>query len=171
LVDGSPVTTLKRRFDTDASLDAMVTDLVAGLSRRRSGERDASDREMELGLRVPAFVTHWVVAALRWADRCGLLPRRAIDGACAAGEACQIGLDLGCTCASEGLPCAISGFPLCGGACPSAGDCRSVSTPDGEGCLCQPAGSTCLDSSPTCGGTCPPGQTCTSSFGGLCLCG
>jgi hypothetical protein len=102
---------------------------------------------------------------------CGSASFPECDGACAAGEACQIGLDLGCTCASEGLPCAISGFPVCGGACPGAGDCRSVSTPDGEGCLCQPAGSTCLDSSPTCGGTCPPGQSCTSSFGGLCLCG
>lgn len=80
LVDGSPVTTLKRRFDTDANLDAMVTDLVAGLGRRRSGQRDTSDREMELGLRVPAFVTHWVVSALRWADSWGLLPRKAIDG-------------------------------------------------------------------------------------------
>lgn len=79
LVDGAPVTTLKRRFDTDPSLDAMVADLLARLNRRRGGERTLSDKEMELGLRVPAFVTRSIVAVLRWVDAWGVLTRAMID--------------------------------------------------------------------------------------------
>ena len=102
---------------------------------------------------------------------CGSASFPECDGACGPDEACQVALDLGCTCTPEGFPCAIASFPTCGGVCPDGDECRGVSSPDGEGCLCQPAGSTCLDSSPACGGTCPPGQTCTPFGGGLCLCG
>jgi hypothetical protein len=79
LVDGAPVVTVKRRFDTDDSLDGMVEDLLGKLSTRRRGERTVSDKEMELGLRVPAFVTRFVVRMLRWADSLGLLTRGMID--------------------------------------------------------------------------------------------
>jgi hypothetical protein len=45
-----------------------------------------------------------------------------------------------------------------------------VSTPDGDGCICVPAGSTCHQT-PACGGTCPAGQSCLQSgIPGLCLC-
>lgn len=79
MADGAPVLTVKRRFDTDSDLNSTVDGIQAKLTRQRRGERTLSDKEMELGLRVPAFVTRFVVSALRWADAWGLLTRAMID--------------------------------------------------------------------------------------------
>lgn len=103
---------------------------------------------------------------------CGSTSFPQCDGVCAPDEACQVSLTLGCTCTFQGLPCAVSGFPSCGGICPDASDgCVAVSTPDGDGCICVPVGSTCYATYLACGGTCPGGQTC-GPYGipGLCAC-
>jgi hypothetical protein len=105
------------------------------------------------------------------ATPCGSASFPECDGACPEDRACVASSNLQCTCdAVSTLPCEFSGFPLCGGDCAAGVVCRSVSTPDGSGCVCQPIGSTCLDGSPVCNGTCPGGQTCFS-IAGICLCG
>ena len=96
----------------------------------------------------------------------------ACDGACGPDEACATSLTFGCTCEFQGLPCGID-YPTCNGICANAGDdCVPVSTPDGNGCICVPPGSTChLSPFPQCGGTCPVGQVCGPGFApGLCAC-
>jgi hypothetical protein len=100
---------------------------------------------------------------------CGSASFPSCDGACGPGEACQVGVGLDCVCQFEGVPCEISGFPTCGGQCEVGDECVPLSTPDGEGCICVPEGSTCHGTYPMCNGTCPPGQTCFDF--GFFLCG
>jgi hypothetical protein len=60
-----------------------------------------------------------------------------------------------------GLPtCASSGFPTCGGTCPSGETCL----PDGFSSVCHCIGPTmpCGQTNPTCNGECPAGEACVS---------
>jgi hypothetical protein len=77
--DDAPVITVKRRFDPGESLDEMVDGLHAGLSSGRSGRKSASDREVDLLLRLPVFVTRALFWLVQRADALGLLPRAMID--------------------------------------------------------------------------------------------
>jgi hypothetical protein len=80
IVDGSPLLTVKRRFRPDEeSLDQMVDAVYEQLRARRSGQRDASDREMGLLLRLPGFAVKAALFLARRADDLGLLPRSMID--------------------------------------------------------------------------------------------
>ena len=101
---------------------------------------------------------------------CGSASFPQCDGACPPDQACLPSLTLGCTCDFQGVPCAISGYPSCGGVCAGGDDCVGVSTPDGDGCLCVPHGSTCWQTYPACGGTCPTGTCGPSGIPGLCSC-
>ena len=54
--DGSPMLTVKRRFEpTRESLDEMVDAIYARLRAGRAGKKTASDKEMGLLLRLPGF--------------------------------------------------------------------------------------------------------------------
>jgi hypothetical protein len=101
---------------------------------------------------------------------CGSTAFPQCDGACGPGEACGPSLTLGCTCQFQGFPCAIT-FPQCGGACQAGLECAGpFVTPDGNGCLCVPEGSTChltCDPGPE---SCPVGMSCLPLVGGLCGC-
>ncbi len=80
IVDGSPLLTVKRRFrPADESLDEMVDAVYDQLLARRSGRRNASDREMGLLLRLPGFAVKAALFVARRADDLGLLPRSMID--------------------------------------------------------------------------------------------
>lgn len=80
IVDGSPMLTIKRRFQPRAeSLDEMVDAIYEQLGRGRRGEETRSDKEMKLALRLPGFVIKAVMALMRGADSLGLLPRSMID--------------------------------------------------------------------------------------------
>ena len=79
LEDGSPLVTVKRRFDQDASLDAMCEGIHARLSRRRGGAKTTSDNEMSLALRLPPSLIRLAVWALHKTNQLGLLPKKMID--------------------------------------------------------------------------------------------
>ena len=58
----------------------MVDGIHARLTRRRGGERNASDKEMSLAMRLPAPLIRLAVGALHQANQLGLLPKSMIDG-------------------------------------------------------------------------------------------
>jgi hypothetical protein len=78
--DESPILTVKRRFDPDESLDAMVDRLHDELGGARRGRRGAADREVDWLLALPAPLTSALVGAVQWADSLGLLPRALLNG-------------------------------------------------------------------------------------------
>jgi len=80
IVDGSPVITLKHRFDADEGLASMADRLLEELHARRRGRESRADKEVNLAIRLPGFVLRGLLAALRGADYLGLLPRSVIDG-------------------------------------------------------------------------------------------
>ncbi len=78
--DGSPMLTIKRRFDpTTESLDEMVDAIYDRLNASRAGRETTSDKEMGLMVRLPGIVIAALMMVLRSADRLGLLPRRMIE--------------------------------------------------------------------------------------------
>ena len=78
--DGSPMLTVKRRFEpTRESLDAMVDAIYDRLRASRAGKKTASDNEMALLLRLPGFVIRFLLWLARKGDDLGLLPRSMID--------------------------------------------------------------------------------------------
>jgi len=79
LKDGSPLVTVKRRFDQDGSLEEMIDGIHGELSRRRGGGKTRSDSEMSIALRLPPFLIKIGVALLHHANQLGLLPKSMID--------------------------------------------------------------------------------------------
>ena len=80
IADGSPLLILKRRCDPEhESLDDLVDDVYASLGRARGGETLTSDREAAALLRLPPFLTGWLVRGGDLLDRFGLLPRALIE--------------------------------------------------------------------------------------------
>jgi pyruvate/2-oxoglutarate dehydrogenase complex dihydrolipoamide acyltransferase (E2) component len=80
IVDGSPLLTVKRRFHPEReSLEEMVDGVYESLARRRGGERDQSDREVGLLLRLPPFVVKPILFLNDKLDDWGLLPRSMLD--------------------------------------------------------------------------------------------
>jgi hypothetical protein len=78
--DGSPMLTIKRRFDpANESLDEMVDAIYDRLSAGRAGRKTTSDKEMGLMVRLPGFVIGALMMLVRAADRLGLLPRGMIE--------------------------------------------------------------------------------------------
>ena len=78
--DGSPMLTVKRRFEpTRESLDAMVDAIYDRLRAGRAGRKTTSDKEMGLLLRLPGFVIRFLLWLARRGDDLGLLPRGMID--------------------------------------------------------------------------------------------
>lgn len=73
------VTTVKRRFPAEESLDEMVAALRGEIRMGRSDHRSASDREMDLLLSLPPALIRLAVGLARRADALGMLPRRMID--------------------------------------------------------------------------------------------
>jgi len=78
--DGSPLITVKRRFEpAHESLDQML-DGVYGLIRPAPTERKSiSDKQLHVRLRLPGFVIRATVGVLRFADCFGLVPRGMIE--------------------------------------------------------------------------------------------
>lgn len=78
--DGSPLITVKRRFQPDSeSLEEMVDAIHDRLAQGRSGRQTTSDKEMGLMLRLPGPAIQALMAVVRAGDRLGLLPRSMID--------------------------------------------------------------------------------------------
>ena len=79
LEDGSPLVTVKRRFDQDQSIEDMCDGVHARLSSRRGGSKTTSDSEMSLALRLPPSLIRLAVAVMHQANQLGLLPKKMID--------------------------------------------------------------------------------------------
>ena len=77
--DGSPVLTLKHRFDPEEGLNEMVDRLLDELHARRGGQESLADKEVNLAMRLPGFLLRGLVASLRAANFVGLLPRSTIE--------------------------------------------------------------------------------------------
>jgi hypothetical protein len=78
--DDAPLVTIKRRFDQDGSLAEMVDAILDRIGAGRRGARAASDREIDVLLRLPAPLIRLVVRLGRAADGLGWLPRSMIEG-------------------------------------------------------------------------------------------
>jgi hypothetical protein len=80
ITDGSPMLTVKRRFQpTRESLDEMVDAIYERLRAGRAGRKTTSDKEMGLLLRLPGPAIRVALWLARIGDRLGLLPRSMID--------------------------------------------------------------------------------------------
>jgi len=78
--DGSPMLTVKRRFEpARESLDQMVDAVYDRLQAGRAGRKTTSDKEMGLLLRLPGFAIRIALWFARKGDDLGLLPRSMID--------------------------------------------------------------------------------------------
>ena len=82
IIDGSPVITLKHRFDPEEDIDAMAARLLKELHARRRGRgrETTADKEVNLAIRLPGFVLRGLMALLQAADYVGLLPASMIEG-------------------------------------------------------------------------------------------
>ena len=80
IADGARMITIKYRFEPETeSLDEMVDNIYGRLRPARAGVQSTADKETGLLLRLPVFLTSWLVRANDWLDRLGLLPRAMID--------------------------------------------------------------------------------------------
>jgi len=79
LLDGSPVLTIKRRFDREERLIAMVDSFREELGARRRGKLSTADKEMNLALRVPGFLIRAGLALISLANHFGLMPKQMVD--------------------------------------------------------------------------------------------
>jgi hypothetical protein len=80
IADGARMLTIKRRFEPEReSLDEMVDGIYARLRPARAGVESTSDKETNLLLRLPVFLTSLLVRAADWLDHFGLLPRAMIE--------------------------------------------------------------------------------------------
>ena len=78
--DGSPMITVKRRFESETeSLEEMVDGVYAKLNPQRAGKKSTSDKEMNLMLKLPGPVIQLLLKAANFLDYFGLLPRAMIE--------------------------------------------------------------------------------------------
>lgn len=77
--DDAPLLTVKRPVPPGQRFEELVGGVHDALARSRGGARGASDREMELLLRLPPPLTRLAMRLADGADALGLLPRSAID--------------------------------------------------------------------------------------------
>jgi hypothetical protein len=78
--DGSPMITIKRRFEpATESLDEMVDGSYDQIRPAKAGRKSTSDKEMGLLLRLPGIGIRAALGFAGLADRFGLLPRAMIE--------------------------------------------------------------------------------------------
>lgn len=77
--EGSPLVTLKERFDPVWTFSETVDVFYKDLREGRSDEKSYTDRELDLLLRLPGPLLRVGVKALRGLDSLGLLPRSFVD--------------------------------------------------------------------------------------------
>jgi hypothetical protein len=78
--DGSPMITVKRRFEPGTeSLEEMVDAVYARLNPQRAGKKTQSDKEMNLLVRLPGPIIQLLLKLADVLDYFGLLPRFMIE--------------------------------------------------------------------------------------------
>jgi len=78
-LDGSPLLTIKRRFEHDERLTRMVDSFREELVARRRGKLSTADKEMKLALNVPGFLIRWGIKLISLANDLGIMPRKMIE--------------------------------------------------------------------------------------------
>ena len=78
--DDAPVVAVKRRFDGEASFDAHVEQLLGGVREGRSADKNSTDKELDILLKLPGFMLRGFVSLARWLDAHNVLPRALIEG-------------------------------------------------------------------------------------------
>ncbi len=73
------MTTIKRRFEVDETLEEMVDAVYDLLNPAREGRESTSEKETNLLVRLPNFATGALIRAANLLDYFGLLPRSVID--------------------------------------------------------------------------------------------
>jgi hypothetical protein len=77
---GAPMFTIKRRFEPQSeTLDEMVDAIYDKLRPARAGVESTSDKETKQLLRLPGFLTGFLIRAADWLDAVGLLPSALIE--------------------------------------------------------------------------------------------
>ncbi len=80
LRDGSPMITVKRRFEPSReTLEEMVDGVYDRLNPQRAGRQTQSDKEVNLLLKLPGPAVQLALGFVRLADYFGLLPRAMIE--------------------------------------------------------------------------------------------
>ncbi len=74
MTDDAPLEMLKRRFEPDESLAAMVRGLTDAVAGARSGNGSDVDKELKLFLALPTPVLDVAVSLFHWLDARGALP-------------------------------------------------------------------------------------------------
>lgn len=77
--DGAPMHTVKRMFPEEETLEEMVDSITGRIRKRRSGEVTRSDKEINLALLLPVFLTRFAVWVLDKANYFHMLPKSMID--------------------------------------------------------------------------------------------
>ncbi len=78
--DGSPMITVKRRFENETeTLEEMVDAVYARLNPQRAGKQTQSDKEMNLMLKLPGPIIQLLLRFADFLDYFGLLPRFMIE--------------------------------------------------------------------------------------------
>jgi hypothetical protein len=72
--DAAPFVTVKVPFPRGEPFESSVRRLVTAVEEGRSGPGRQVDREVALVTSLPGFVVRFLVALVRWLDRCNLLP-------------------------------------------------------------------------------------------------
>jgi hypothetical protein len=72
--DDGDLTTIKRRVDPSAPLDAWVDHLLGGIRDGKSSKKSTSDKEVEMLLRLPSPITRLLMGSVHLLDAFGLLP-------------------------------------------------------------------------------------------------
>lgn len=79
LSDDAAMVAIKRRFDPSADFDSHVERLGGGVKEGRSNEKNQTDKELSILLRLPSFLLRWSIGLARWLDARNLLPKALIE--------------------------------------------------------------------------------------------
>ncbi|MFK7990548.1 MAG: 2-oxo acid dehydrogenase subunit E2 [Sandaracinaceae bacterium] len=77
--DDASMVAVKRRFDRDADFEGHLDRLAGGINEGRSSEKNQTDKELSVFLKLPAPLLRRLVALALWLESWNLLPRAMIE--------------------------------------------------------------------------------------------
>ncbi len=77
--DDAPLATVKRRFEKGESFDALVASLTGEIGEARSDKPSQIDKELNVLLKLPAFLLAFLIGVLKRLYAWGLAPRSLVD--------------------------------------------------------------------------------------------
>lgn len=79
LSDDAAMVAIKRRFDPSADFASHLERLGGGVKEGRSNEKNQTDKELSILLRLPSFLLRGLIGLARWLDARNLLPKALIE--------------------------------------------------------------------------------------------